>query len=166
MNTAVGLIEKFGPVEGMIIYAVIFTLIYIFHSWSQGRKLNQEAINPIQELNSKIAANAAEINMLRATKGSTLNTIGQQALEFQKEIARLELLIEKRVPFDWAEEKLLPKIDELGKDVGRLGVNLEVQTKMAQAQMQIHEQLTTAIKTLTTTIQVHDDRLRKLERQT
>lgn len=157
--TAQGLIEKFGPVEGLLIWAAIFTAIYIINNWLQRRDMKTKAVSPIQELQE-------EIRSLRVARGSILDMLNKNMLDQQREIARIELAVEKRVPFDWAEKLLIPKIDTLAGDVSKLTVNVENQIKMTESQIAVGKELAVSINALTSTIRDHDARIRLLEKST
>lgn len=173
MNSAEGLMEKFGPVEGLLIWVAILTAMFIVNNVLQNRYFKNKAVDPVADLKERCTALEAakdslmvEVQGLRHSRGDMLDALGKNDLRLQKEVGRLEVSIEKRATYTWAEDKLLPKIEHLGRDVSQLSSNVQTQIKMQESQVQVAEKLAGSITDLSKAIREHDLRLSKLERVT
>lgn len=136
MQQGMGLIEKFGPIEGLLIYAALLTIGVVAWNIIQSRSLKRQAVDPSRE-------NKREIEKLREARGEMLEKMHLMELQIQNKISR-----------EWAESKLIPKIEELGKDVAKLSSSLDSQTRI----------MAEALTRLSGSIERHDARINQLEK--
>lgn len=138
MQGAISLIDKFGLVGGLAIYLILLTGAFIAWNIVQSRSFKRNAIDPVKE-------NKEEIGKLRDRYG-----------ELKDQNSELRVELEKRVTHEYADNKLLPKIDQLGKDVVKLSNTLENQNKS-------FDRMASSIEKLANALAKHDMRINVLE---
>lgn len=110
IQQAQGLIQQYGLVEGILIYVVIMTVLII--AWNV---YQNQTVKKFDKKSDKID----DIEQM----------LTQMKLDHQKDVSRMELMIQERVRYEWAENHLIPKIDSLSQDVSKLTIGIEHQAK-------------------------------------
>lgn len=148
IKEAQGLIQQYGVLEGILIYIVILTVLII--GWNVYQQIASKKIrDQHKEWADRLAAISASVTALTSE-----NQV--MRLDTQKELARIELMVNDRVRHEWVEKQLVPKIDRLSNDVAKLSTGIEHQVKSEDA-------LAKSIQGLTNVISNMDRRVSRLE---
>lgn len=137
LQGGIHMMETFGPYMTLAIVFALIILAIVIAFIVYARNVKKNAVDPSIDNKEAIENNKKEIEELRKKYGLA-----------KDEINGLRVEIERRVPFSWAEDKLIPRIDSIDKSVNKLGLITEKYMAITEQHTKTGEQLTHAIDKL------------------
>lgn len=153
IQNGLALAQEWGPylTLSVIFGIIIFTAIIAFILYAKNVK--KHAVDPSIDNAKDIANNSKDI----ANNKKEIDELRKKYGDAKEEVNALKVELEKRVPFTWAEDKILPRMDSIDQSVSKLALVTEKYMTITEQHTKTGEQLTKAIDKLS-------DRILKVEK--